>query len=296
MDMTVPLPSMLLGLAAKSVLNWALVFLQKQHICRSFVCVFSLSVSIVDLVLTLFVTFVHLLQDVSLLDVRFTRYHVCLLVQILGFVHSAQHPGVLVLTVLEHLLTVSRLRDAMRRATWVFHLCLTLTVWLCATLYVFKLSDAVLFLDDAANIQEDHCWISSSSAISETATFVGFLLLCFVSWHSLKYTTQLAKKPHRNCLMTIKTEIHMRFIFICNVLRIFWKTWALFLLFLFFHVVLPVEMPSYLSLNCAWCCFLNSLLIALALCAVNPSLELAQGTAAVPPDSFCEWKLTQQQT
>ncbi|KAJ0011994.1 hypothetical protein NQD34_012969 [Periophthalmus magnuspinnatus] len=295
MDMSIPIPSVLFGLGGKCILNWALVFFQKDHICRSFLCVFSLSVSIVDTVLTLFVTFIHLLQDINFLGWRLTRYHVCFLVQILGIVYSTQHFVILIVTILEHLFIVlRRLQHGMWKATWIFYLFLTLTIWLCSVIYVLKFSNIHPFLEDAAHFQADHCWISSLSIISEVAIFVAFLLLGFIIWHSLKYTVQLAKNP--NCLITIKIQIHMRLIFIYKVVWIFLDMWVLFVIFLLLHVVLPLDMPSFLALNCAWFCFLNSLLIALALCIVYPSFELAQGLAAVPPDSFCEWKKKFQST
>uniref|UniRef100_A0AAV2JXV2 Uncharacterized protein n=1 Tax=Knipowitschia caucasica TaxID=637954 RepID=A0AAV2JXV2_KNICA len=70
MDMSVPVPSLLLGLGGKCILNWALVFLQRDHIWSSFICVFSLSVSVIDTILTILVTSIHLLQDVNILGLR----------------------------------------------------------------------------------------------------------------------------------------------------------------------------------------------------------------------------------
>ncbi|XP_020784796.1 probable G-protein coupled receptor 160 [Boleophthalmus pectinirostris] len=289
MDMSIPIPSVLFGLGGKCVLNWALVFFQKNHILRSFLCIFSLSVSVVDTILTLFVTVIHLLQDFSVLSWRLTQYHVCLLVQVLGYIYSAQHFFILVLTLLENLYVVlRRSQNVMWTPTWIFHLFLTLIVWLCSTLYVFKVSNIYPFLEDAAPFQTNNCWVSSSSVISEVATFVFYLLICFIVWHSLKHGIQHSK--NLNSLITIKPQILTRLSFISKVVWIFLGTWSLFLIFLVLHVVLLVEMPSYLGLNCAWFCFINSLLIALALCIVYPSSELAQGLAAVPPDSFCKWK------
>lgn len=291
LNMDIPILSVLLGLGGKCILNWALVLLQKDHIWRSFVCVFSLSLAIVDTIVSLAVTFIHLQGDCNILGWRLTPYNLCLLVQILGYVYSAQHYSVLIITTLEHLYVVSRsLRHNLWKPSWIFQLFLTVFVWFFSVYYVFMLSNIQPYLEDAAQFQIDHCWISSSYVISELAIVIGLLCLCWVLYHSLKYVLQLAKNPYSNYLMIMKSQIRLRVIFITKVARIFLDTWVYFLIFLFFHVVLPVQMPSHLGLNCAWLCFLNSLLIAVALCVVNPASELAQDLAAVPPDSFCDWK------
>lgn len=287
LDMNIPIPSVLFGMAGKCILNWALVLFQKGHIRRSYVGVFSLSLAVVDTFATLAVTFIHLLGDANILGLRVTRYHLCLLVQILGYVYSSQHIGILVIGALEHLFIISR---KVWTPTWIFRLALTFWTWVFSILYVFKLSIVHLYLEDATHFQIDHCWISSSSAISELMIVVGCLCLCWILFHLLKLLIKLGKDPYSNYCVIVKSQIRLRLSFVIKVGRIFLDPWALYMAFVFFHVVSPMEMPSHLGLNCAWLCFLNSLLIALALCMVSPAAKLSQGTAAIPPDSFCDWR------
>lgn len=287
LDMNIPIPSLLFGIGGKCILNWALVLFQKGHIWRSFVGVFSLSLAVVDTFMTLTVTIIHLGGDTNILGWRLTRYHVCLLPQILGYVYSSQHVTVLIISTLEHLFVVSR---RVWKPTWIFRLVLTFLTWGFSILYVFNLSVVRLYVEDTTYFQINHCWISSSSAISELAIVVGCLCLCWTLFHLLKLLIQLVKVPHSNYCVTLKSQIRPRLSFAIKVVRIFLDPWALFIAFMFFHVVIPVEMPSHLGLNCAWLCFLNSLLIALALCVVSPAAELSQGSAQVPPDSFCDWR------
>lgn len=292
LDMSISVPSVLFGLGGKCLLNWSLVLLQRDHIWRSFVCVFSLSLAVADTVLTLAVTLIHLQGDCNLLGWRLTQFHVCLLVQLLGYVYSAQHVGVLLVTLLEHLYIVSRrLRRSMWKPTLVSQLFLTALTWVFSALYVFKLSNMQPYLEDVAHFQISHCWTSSSSVISELSIVVGGLCLCWTLCRSLKQLAQLvANCDHSNCVATLRSQMRPRLMFVGKVARIFVDTWALFLVFLLFLVVAPVKMPSHLGLNCAWLCFANSLLVAAALCVVSPASELARGLAAVPPDSFCDWK------
>lgn len=291
MDMNIGLPALLFGLGGKCLLNWALILLQKNHIWRSFVCVFSLSLAFVDTILTLAVTFIHLQGDANILGLRITRYHFCLLVQILGYIYSSQHYSLLIITTLEHLyIVLRRLRHSIWKPTWAFQLFLTISVWVLSTFFVMKLSNVRPYLENVAHFQINQCWISSSSVISELAIVLSCLSLLWILWHLLTSIIQLARNPHSNYLTILQSQIRPKLLFVAKVGRIFLDTWALFLLYLFFHIVTPVEMPSHLGLNCAWLCFANSLLVAVALCAVSPTSELAQGLAAVPPDSFCDWK------
>lgn len=290
--MNISIPSLLFGLGGKCVLNWALLFLQKDHLWSCFVGVFGISLAIVDTILTLIVTFIHLQADSNILGVRLTGYHVCLLVQILGYIYSALHLVIIILTSLEHILIVSqRLQHGALKMTWIFYVFVTFLLWTLAFIYVFLLSDVYPVLEDVAHFQIYHCWITSSSGILEITMLIVFWAFCCITWHGLKHLCQIINNPHVSFAVAIKSRIQSRFIFICKVCRIFLDTWAYFLLFLFLHIVLTVEMPAYLGLNCAWLCFINSLLIGVALCVAHPRFELAQGLAAVPPDSFCEWRV-----
>lgn len=286
--MNIPVPSMLLGLGGKCVLNWTLLFLQKDHLWKCFVGIFGLSLATVDTIITIIVTFIHIQADSNILGLRLTRYHECLLVQLLGYIYSALHFAIIILTSLEHFLIVSRrLQHGALKTTRIFYLFLTFLLWTSMTFYVFALSDIYPILEDIAHFKIYRCWISSSSEILEISMLVVFWAFCCIIWHGLKYLIQIIINPH----LAIKSHIQSRLNFIRKVGRIFLDTWAYFLVFLFLHMVLPVDMPAYLGLNCAWLCFINSLLIGVALCVVNPSFELAQGLATVPPDSFCEWRL-----
>lgn len=289
-DMSIPVPCVLYGLGVKCVLNWALILFQREHVWSSFVCVFGLSLAAVDSALTLAVTLVHLRGDADVLGLRVTRYHVCLLVQVLGHVYSAQHLSVLAITALEHSYTVlRRLRCDLWTPTWIFQLFLTALVWFFSVLFVFKLANVQPYLEDVAYFQIHHCWTSSSNVISELAVVISCLCLCWIVFFSLKCLVQIVKNPCSNPLLTVKIQIRLKLMFMTKVARIFCGTWAPFLAFPLLQAALP--MPSHLGLNCAWLCFLNSVLAAAALCAGSSASELARsrGSAALPPDSFCDW-------
>lgn len=289
--MNISISSILLGLGGKCLLNWSLVFLQRSHICKSFLGVFSVSLAVADTLLTLSVTTFHIHADgyVLLLGFKLTRYHVCLLVQILGQVYSALQWPVVAVAGLDHFFTVTRgLQPNTARARQVVCLFVTGLLWYLTAVYVFLLSDFIPVMEDVSYNLIHQCWVFHTSQILQVAIFLLLALGC-AALHAGCSTYLLKNPPLRNQI-TDQSRAHSRRSVVHQALRIFLDTWALFLVFLAVLLLLPVGIPAYLGLNVAWLCFVNSLLIAIVLCAVCPASQLAQGLATVPLDSFCEWR------
>ncbi|XP_040911827.1 probable G-protein coupled receptor 160 [Toxotes jaculatrix] len=287
--MNISIPSILLSLGGKCLLNWALVFLQRKHIWRSFVGVFSVSLAIVDTALTLIFTTIHfhIGGHLFLLDLQLTRYHICLVVQILGQVYSALQWPVVVIASFDYFYTIF-LQPAASKAKWIGRSFVTILLWCLASFYIFLLSEFVPVLEDVSHHQIHQCWVFHTTQILQVVTLLSLTLSC-AALHAV-CTTPSIQNPQLKDQITDQSKTHSRRSVVCQVLHIFLNTWALLLIFLAVLLLLPVGIPSYLGLNVAWLCFLNSFVIAVVLCVVCPTLQLAQGLAAVPPDSFCEWK------
>ncbi|XP_041658945.1 probable G-protein coupled receptor 160 [Cheilinus undulatus] len=285
----ISITSILLGLGGKCLLNWTLVVIQRSRFHQSFLGVFSISLAIVDTALTLFVITVHLHTDgfFLLLGLKLTRFHVCLLVQILGQVYSTLQWPVVVLTSLDHFCSLTqRFQPNIARtkmARWFVHLSVTCLLWFHTVLYVFLLSDFNPVLEDVPYNQIYQCWVFNTSQILQIAMFL-LLLLVFAAFHA-GCITRKVKDQNTDQRKTLSRKN-----VVCQALLIFLNTWAWFLFFLSVILLLPVGIPTYLGLNVAWLSFLNSTLIAVLLCAVCPASQLAQGLPAVLPDSFCEWR------
>ncbi|XP_054452509.1 probable G-protein coupled receptor 160 [Anoplopoma fimbria] len=285
--MIISIASIRLGLGGKCLLDWALVFLQRKHIHKSFLAVFGVSLAVIDTVLTLFVTILHVHADghVILLGLKLTRYHVCLLVQILGQVcHALQWP-IVVVAGLDHFFTVTRRLQPTTGRTRLF-VCLFASglLWFLAALYVFLLSGFVPVMEDVSHNQIHQCWVFHTTQILQVATFLLLTLGCAVL-HAGCSTRLLNYHPLKNQI-TDRSRAHSRRDVVHQALHIFLNTWAPLLFLLAVFLLLPVGIPAYLGLNAVWLCFLNSLLIAVVLCAVS---QIQQDLAAAPPDSFCEW-------
>lgn len=289
--MNVSILSILLSLGGKCLLNWVLVFLQRKHICRSFIGIFSVSLGVVDTALTLVVTTIHLRSDgqLFLFGFRLTRYHICLLVQIVGQVYSALQFPVVVVASLDHFCTISqRLQPVSSRPKWIVRLFVTILQWYLTALYIFLLSDFMPVLEDVSHQQLHQCWIFHTFQILQVAMLL-FLTLGYATLHT-GFSTRLSEDSPLEDQITDQSRTDSRRSVISQTLSIFLNTWAIFLFSLAILLLLPMGIPSYLALNVAWLCFLNSFLIGVVLCVVCPTLHLAQGLAAVLPDNFCEWR------
>ncbi|KAM6989607.1 putative G-protein coupled receptor 160 [Tautogolabrus adspersus] len=284
--MIISIPSILIGLGGKCLLNWTLVFIQRNNICQSFLGVFSVSLSVIDTALTLSVTTLHLHTDgyVILLGLKLTRFHVCLLVQIFGQIYSALQWPVVVLAGLDHFCTLTqRLQFTIARVRMLFCLSVTGFLLFLTALYVFLLSDFNPVLEEVPYNQIHQCWILSTSYTLQVAMLL-LLSLGYAALHA-GCSTRLWKDQNTDQSRTLSRKN-----VVYQTIHVFLNTWALFLFFLAVLLLLPVRIPAYLGMSVAWLSFVNSTLIAVLLCAVCPASQLAQGLAAVPPDSFCEWR------
>ncbi|XP_056277061.1 probable G-protein coupled receptor 160 isoform X2 [Pseudoliparis swirei] len=218
-----------------------------------------------------------------------TRYHVCLLVQILGEVYNALQWPVAVAAGCDHFFTVARRPHAVTgRTRFIVRLLATGLLWYVTVLYVFLLSDFRPVMEDVSYGEIYQCWTVHTTQILQVAVFLLLSLGCAVLHAG--FSTRFFTNPPSRDQMTEQSRAHSRRDAVHQAVFIFLNTWAPFLCFLAVLLLAPVGIPAYLGLNTAWLAFLNSFLIAVVLCAVGPASQITQGPAAVPPDSFCEWR------
>lgn len=294
--MNMSIPSILLGLGLKCLINWGMVALQRSHIWRTFIGVFSVSLALADTTLTLTLTAIHLQGDCFLLGLHLSRHHVCLLVQIVGEMYSVLQWPVVAVAGVDHYCAVSqRSQPAPVRNRTAICSFLTGLLWNVAFLYVFLLSDFIPVLEDQSPYLLHQCSVFHMPQILQVAMVLFLTVGCALlilhagcpihSYCGPQYLSLKDQIIDQSVTLSRRDIVH-------QALRIFLNTWALFLAFLAVLLLLPAGIPTYLGLNVPWLCFLNSLLIGVALCAICPASQLAQGLAALPPDSFCNWRLS----
>ncbi|KAJ3595709.1 hypothetical protein NHX12_005012 [Muraenolepis orangiensis] len=301
--MNVSIPCLLLALGGKCLLNWALLLSQKKRrVCRSFLGVLGVSLALVDTVLTLTLAALHVQADGRLLGLRLTRHHVCLLAQIAGQVYGTLQWPVAVLGLLDRYVALSGRCTSTTTTTYttsrvgevVPALLVTALLWYAATLYVFLLSDFRPVLGEEPPYQLHQCWVFHSSQGLQVGTLVVLAVACALVYsHTESGRTagcrgsQPPRDPPRE---TDAGDVSRRDI-VRQALTTLLRTWAPFLVLLAVLLLSPVRIPGYLSLNVPWLCFLNSVLTAVILSASCPASRRAQGLAAFPLDSFCDWRV-----
>ncbi|KAM8849313.1 putative G-protein coupled receptor 160 [Spinachia spinachia] len=178
--MIISINCILLGLGGKCLLDWALVFLQRTHICQGFLGVFAVSLAVADTILTLCFTTLHVLPPgyVSLPGWTLTRYHVCLLLQIFGQICSALQWPVVVVAALDHFLTVARLQPVAGRAGSLVCVLVTGLLWYLAAVYVFLLSGFIPVMEDVPHHQINHCWVFPNTQMLQVSAALLLAACC----------------------------------------------------------------------------------------------------------------------
>lgn len=242
--MEVSVPTLVLLLWLKTLLNWAVVLIQWPHVTRTFSGFFCFSLALLDTLLDIMVFQVFLAEDLSILDVRLTRYHICLLVQIAGLVYGVLHWPAFLLIGLDTHWTTSADLGWLRR---LLYICGTVLLWVLGTFYVISRPDFSPVTGDELYLQE--CKITSSSQGGQVAA-VSLLLVLSV----LLYTSAPEKK-----WMNEQKRADLR-----HSIYTFLSTWSSFLVLLVLLLGFQVEIPAYLDMNVLWLALLHSFHVVLA--------------------------------
>ena len=282
--MDISVPSILLGLGGKSLLNWTLVLLQKKHMFWSFLGVFSCSLALVDSLLTLSLSVLHLQGDVCVLGVRLTRHHVCLLVQIFSYTYNALTWPVVIASALDHFWILLPGPTSVSRGRRLCYITATCLLWTLVLLYVFLVSGFRPVFGNEPHHLLHQCWVLSSTQMPQVA-MVLFLTIMGAALHVL---TGLPMPKNRASKET-KTGARSKTDTIGQCLWIFLSTWVCFIVFLAVILMRPDRIPAYLGLNVAWLCFTRSFIIGVFVCTRWSAPQSEECLAF--SDYFCDWRL-----
>ncbi|XP_061094926.1 probable G-protein coupled receptor 160 [Conger conger] len=278
--MDIPMPSLLLALGGKTLLNWAAVFVQRRHMCRSFLGTFCMSLAVADTLLFLSVSAIFLLGDVRVLGLRVTRHHVCALVHMACLAYSLLHWPVLLLAGLDYWRT---LPPRPRPPGWVCRYGYPLAaflVWTAVLLRVLGGPAPGLDPEPGAHLLPWRCRVYRGPQSTQMCTavlfllVVGALLCCCV-----KLADFVGARSHSAALDRVWLAIY-------RSLASFLGGWHAFVVLLVALLLLRVEVPGFLDMNVPWLCFLNSFLIGTV--SVGCPRDRDRVIPAFP-DGFCDW-------
>lgn len=275
--METSIPSLLLVLWLKGLLNWLVVVVQRHYMIRSFSGFFCISMALIDSLLSFVLTAIFYLEDFNISGWHFTRYHVCLLTQIACFIYSVLHWPVFLLVGLDNFWTLSSSSihtSWKQKLTYIAGVCL---LWILAALYVFWEPDFVQLLEDD---EKHQCELFSSPQSSQILVALLLTVTCVFLYSQApfeKWRVQLfLHSTQQSCMVCLRRAMHT-----------FLSTWASFLVLMIISPLLQIEMHAHLQLNVIWLCFVNSFFFALALC--GRSITSTSKKRDTITDGFCSW-------
>uniref|UniRef100_A0A8C1BV78 G protein-coupled receptor 160 n=3 Tax=Cyprinus carpio TaxID=7962 RepID=A0A8C1BV78_CYPCA len=275
--METSIPSFLLVLWLKSLLNWLVVVVQRHYVIRSFSGFFCISLALIDSLLSFVLTAVFYLEDFNISGWHFTGYNICRLAQITCFIYTMLHWPVFLLVGLDNFWKLS---SSSTHTSWKQKLTYCAGVgllWILAALYVFSEPDGVLLLGDD---EKHQCELLSSPQSAQVLvalllTVTGVILYSYAPLEKLRVHVF----PHfgqQSCVVCLRRAM-------CTFLN----TWTSFLVLMIVSQLLQIEMHAHLQLNVIWLCFLNSFSVALALCVHSFTSSSKKNDTIT--DGFCSW-------
>ncbi|XP_036410519.1 probable G-protein coupled receptor 160 [Megalops cyprinoides] len=271
------IPSLLLVLGIKSLLNWTVVLGQRQHMVRSFLGSFCISLALVDSLLTLAVSAIYGLEDFRLLGLRFTRYHICLLVQIACFTYGLLHWPVFFLAGLDHYWTLWPGRHPLRWTRRLAYAWAACAVWAATLFYVFAASGFRPDTGEGSHLLLRRCLVFPSPQSTQVSSVLLLTVGCTLLYCSLG--PLLPDGPRAGGPLSWHV--------LCLTIEPFLSTWAPFVIFQMALLLVWADVPAYLDMNVPWLCFLNSFLVGALSWKRFGAFRLGRTSSLT--DGFCDW-------
>lgn len=281
----------------KALLNILVLGLKRKDTHWSFMEYFCFSLAFVDLLLLLNISFLCHFRDFVVLGIRFTKYHICLLTQIISYTYGFLHYPVCLIACVDYWLNLSR--GVKHSSKWqrLLYILMVLLIWISVFAYV--LGDAAMSASLKTHrtyvhqcpfyVSTQSHWLSLSML---TVLFVAFL----ISWPEVVALIQAMR------IASYKNEPILYFPFpahssptvssrealLPRLIVCFLATWFPFVALQVLTLSLGVQIPAYIEMNVPWLYFVNSFLIAAVHWFNCHKLYLKDST--LPVDPFINWK------
>lgn len=281
----------------KTLLNILILGMKRKDNYWSFIEYFCFSLAFVDLLLLVNISILFYFRDFVVLGIRFTKYHICLLIQIVSSTYGFLHYPVCLLACIDYSLTLSGATK--HSSKWHRFFCLLTVTLTWTSVFAYVLGEPAtshgLQTHGAAVFQcpsyvsTQSYWLSLSVL---TVSFVAFL----ISWPEVVALVQAMRMasymnetvlsfplpPHSGHAVRSREALLPRLV-VC-----FLGTWFPFVTLQVLTLSLGVQIPAYVDMNVPWLYFVNSFLIA-AMCWLNCHKLYLRGST-LPVDPFVNWK------
>ncbi|KAM9189961.1 putative G-protein coupled receptor 160 isoform 1-T5 [Dugong dugon] len=281
----------------KTLLNILTLGMRRKNTYQNFMGYFCISLAFIDLFLLVNISIISYFRDFVLLGIRFTKYHICLLTQIISFTYGFLHYPVFLIACIDYYLNLSKTTKLPYKCQKLFYFFIVILIWISVLAYVLG-DPAISQSLNAQNAYPYQCpfyisvqsyWLSFSMVIilsvvlittwSEVVTLVQAVRVTSYMNEAILY---FPFSSQSSCTMSCK-KLLLPKLLIC-----FLSTWLPFVLLQIIILVLKVQIPAYMEMNIPWLYFVNSFLIATVYWFNCHKLNLREIT--LPVDPFVSWK------
>ncbi|XP_051839130.1 probable G-protein coupled receptor 160 [Antechinus flavipes] len=281
----------------KTLLNILMLAIRRKDTCSSLLECFCISVVFVDFLLLMVLSFIAYFQDFALWGVRFTKYHICLLPQILSFAYGFLHCPVFLLAGVDHYLNISKMSKVSHLGRNIFYFFTVILIWIASLAYV--LGDSVIYVSLSKQpFSSYHCpFYVSIQSYWLSLFMLGVLLVVFgTCWSEVLTLTRSVRiisymketalyfplAPDWDPMVICKKQL------LTKLLICFLGTWLPFVFLQIIILFLDIRIPAYVEMNITWLYFINSFLIAAVYWFRSHELKVTE--TFLHMDSYVNWK------
>ncbi|XP_017652880.1 probable G-protein coupled receptor 160 [Nannospalax galili] len=281
----------------KILLNILTLGMKRKSIHQSFMEYFCMSLALADLFLLVNISILSYFRDFVLLGIRFTKYHICLLTQIVSFTYGFLHYPVFLIACVDHCFNLSKTTKLPSKCQKLFYFLTVILLWTAVLAYVLgdpaiaqsMKSHSVYFYQCPSYVSIQSYWLSWSML---TVLLVALL----VSWSeviTLIQAVRIASYMNETILYFPFSPysgdtVSSRKILSSKLLVCFLGTWLPFVVLQVLTLSLGARVPAYIEMNVPWLYFVNSFLVAAVYWCSCHKLYLSKIT--LPKDPFVNWK------
>ncbi|XP_048203101.1 probable G-protein coupled receptor 160 [Perognathus longimembris pacificus] len=287
---------LLLIILGKILLNILTLGMRRKGTNQNFMDYFCISLALIDLVLLVNISIISYFRDFVFLGIRFTKYHICLLTQIVSLTYGLLHYPVFVIAYIDYCLNFSRTPKLSSKGQRLFYLSIVILIWISVLAYV--LGDPAIHQSLEAQGVSYQCpsyvssqsyWLSVSMMLLLSGAFITSWSEVLTLIQAVRITSYMNDtilyfpfSPHNSYTGNSKKTLTPK-LTVC-----FLGTWLPFVLLQAVMLFLNVQMPAYIEMNVPWLYFVNSFLIA-TVCWFNCH-EVYLKDSVFPVDPFVNWK------
>ncbi|NWI52772.1 GP160 protein, partial [Calyptomena viridis] len=282
----------------KVFLDFFMLQVKPKNIKVSFMGYFCISVALLDFTLLMSICFIFYFEDFALWGVRFTKYHICLLIQITSLTYGVLHYPVYLVAALDYYTTVSQTSQFPNRGRKLLYVFAVVVIWISGFFCTLKGPAVREELEVQKSVSPYQCPVSASlqsySVSCAMVLLLGTMLLA--RWKEVISTllsvrlTSFTSQPVLVFSYKSNNSTCFKWQLLTRLLICFLGTWAPFVVLQVLVVFLGMQIPAYVDMNVPWLYFINSFLIAAAYWCRCHEVEVTQEQETWCTDPFVSWK------